>query len=691
MRWWQIRKRDADLKRELQSDLELEEEEQREKGLLQAEARYAARRGFGNVTLLREQAHEAWGWAPIERLAQDFRYAWRQLRKSSGFTSAVIATLMLGIGATTAIFTIVDSALLRSLPYPEADRIVRVQDLRTQGLSAAGLMKVPRFFDLQARNRSFENVAFFYFDNATVIAGARTPIAIRGVGANAQFWQVFQGTPLLGRIFGERDDKPNAPDVAVLSYKGWQQIFQGDPHVVGSQVTMNQKTTTIIGVMPQQFNVPNEIDLWHPAKFVPGKWTWRGAGSGFLNVFGLLRPDVSMQAAQSDLTRIGEQLQHEYPDSDGIWQFGRRSFRDDLYGELRPALIVLWVASVFLLLMACINLTNLLLTRAVAREHEVALRRALGASEGRIRLQFLTESTLLALIGGSAGLGLAWVLIRLAVSRLPGRLGTPGTVQMDAAVVWFAFGVTVASGIVSGLAPALRRIGDVPNLSLKQRDQHPVGASTGWMRTVYISIQVGLSLVLLVGASLLGKSLWSLIKSPLGFTPDHLLTFEINLPWSADHNVIRNFFLNTQRRIEALPGVTAVGQIDALPSVDWHAFACLALLLAAVGIYGVIAYSVTQRTREIGIRVALGAHKGKVLGLVLRQGATLSATGSSIGLLLALPLPRVFSTIFNSFALQGPTVAIAVGLIVPTVAMLATLIPARRAASLDPMHALRSE
>ena len=567
MRWWQLGKRDADLERELRSDLELEEEEQREKGLNREQARYAARRAFGNTTLIREQTHEAWGWAALEHLWQDMRYACRQVRRSLGFSAVVVATLTLGIGGTTAIFALVNSAILRRLPYPEADRIVRVEDIRLQGQSAGGLLKPPRFFDLEERNKSFESVGFFYFDKATLIAGTRRPVAVHGVGANAGFWRVFRSNPLLGRTFDEQDDRPNAPEVVVLSYKGWQQIFQGDPGVVGSRVTIGQKAMTIVGVMPREFNVPSGIDMWRPAQFDPGKFKWRGAGSGFLNVFALRRPGVSIEAAQSDLARIGEQLQHEYPDSDGIWRFGSHSLREDLYGELRPALMVLWVASGLLLLMACVNVGNLLLTRATAREREVQTRRALGASEQRLRLQFLTESTLLALMGGSSGLGAAWALIHVAASRLPGRLGVPGTVQMEPTVVWFAFGVTVTSAILFGLAPALQGSREALHISLKQRDRN---RASGWMRNAYISIQVGLSLVLLAGASLLGESLWNLIKSPLGFAPDHLLTFEINLPWSIGQTAVTNFFLTTQQRLEALPGVAAVGQIDALPTVDWH-------------------------------------------------------------------------------------------------------------------------
>ena len=864
MRWWQIRKRNADLERELRSDLELEEEQQRDNGLPPHEAHLAARRAFGNTTLIREQTHEAWGWAAFEHLWQDLRYAARQLRRSAGFTAVVVATLTLGIGATTAIFTIVNSTLLRRLPYPEADRIVRVEDVRLQGQSAAGLMKVPRFLDLQARNKSFESVAFFYFDNATLIAATRRPVAVRTVGANAGFWRVFRGNPLFGRTFNEQDDRPNAPEVVVLSYKGWQQIFDGDPAVIGTRVTIEQRTMTIVGVMPREFDLPNGIDLWRPAQFDPGKFTWRGAGSGFLNVFALMRPGVSVEATQSDLARIGDQLQHQYPDSDGIWRFGSVSFRNNLYGEVRPALIVLWVASGFLLLMACINVANLLLTRAAAREPEVALRRALGASERRIQLQFLTESTLLALLGGCGGLGLAWALVHLAATKLPGRLGVPGAVRMEATVVWFAFGVTVASAIVFGLAPVLRGRRDAPQISLKRRGLNTAG---GWTRNAYISIQVGLSLVLLVGASLLGQSLWNLIKSPLGFAPDHLLTFEINLPWSPDQNAIRNFFLNTQQRIEALPGVTAVGEIDALPTVDWHlrsnfdadwlprlpnhpaigaedrhiagnylaamgthllagraftaqdqqpasnaiivnrelvdeyfpggdplgrhlivgdksfqivgvianvrgtagsiakapgpevywpadadqgvvqryfvvrsqvppiqlinsirqqirqvdpqqavsnvatmdqlldksvaqprlstaliaAFAGLTLLLACVGIYGVVAWAVSQRTREIGVRMALGATRNQISLFFLKRAIGASLLGVSGGLAAAFLLTRFLRSQLYGVTPGNPWAYAFSILVLLLPVFVATLRPALRAAAINPVEALRSE
>jgi predicted permease len=569
MRWWQIGKRDADLERELQSDLELEEDEQRENGLSPEEAHYAARRALGNTVLIREQTHEAWGWAPLEHLWQDLRYGLRQLRRSPGFAVAVVATLALGIGATTAIFTIVYSTLLRSLPYPESNRIVRIHDVRLQGRSTAGLVSVPRFFDLATRSKSFSSTGFFFFDDTTLVSGTHLPVAVKAAGVNADFWRVFGVGPLLGRTFDQKDDQPNASQVTVLSYGTWKRIFGGNPAIIGQQITIEKTSTTIIGVMPKEFSVPNGIDLWRAAQFVPGDWQWRGEGTRFLNVVVRLSPGISIASAQNDLQRIGEQLRSEHAGTDSVWQFNAVGMRDDLYGGLRPALLLLFIASGFLLLVACINVANLLLAKATAREREVALRRALGATERRIQLQFFTEATLLSVTGGFAGLGLAFLLVRMLAGKLPGRLGAPGAVEMNWPGGWFAFALAVACGVGFGFAPAIRNRRTALNVSLKQREIRSGGRRT-WTRYAFISAQVAISLILLIGASLLGASLWNLVKSPLGFIPEHVLTFRLALPWDERPDAIRDFYFRVQQRLEILPGVTAVGQISALPTEDWN-------------------------------------------------------------------------------------------------------------------------
>lgn len=835
-------------------------------GMNREDARHAAMRQFGNATRARESAHEAVAFR-LEHVAQDLRYAMRQVFRAPGFAFAVVGTLTLGIGATTAIFTLVYSTLIRALPYPEADRIVRIEDVRTRGQSTATLVGVPRLFDLEARAQSFESIGFFFFESSTLIDGERLPVAVRNAGADAAFWRVYGGKALLGRIFNERDDRPNAPQVAVLSYAAWRRLYGGDPSVIGRQVTIEEKSATIVGVMPQDFRVPGGIDFWYPAQFNPGDWTVRNEGTRFINVFARLKPSVSIAMAQSELTRIGKQLQVEHADTDGMWQFGAHSLRDDMYGELRPALAVMTIASGLLLLIACLNVSNLFLTRATMRQREVALRRALGASERRIGLQFFTESALLTLAGGVAGLGLTYALVQTVAARLPGRLGAPGTVAMNWPAVWFAFAVTAGAGMIFGIAPVMRNRGKPLNSTLKVGDSRTATASGNTMRSAFISVQVGLSLVLLVAACLLSVSLWNLVRSPLGFAPDRLLTFEITLPWNNNSNAATGFFVNAQQRIESLPGVSAAGQIDALPTVDWHlrsnfdadwlprvpnrpainaedrhiagnylaamgvpvlagraftaqdqtpgaksiminqqlarqylpdgnpvgrhliaggaafqivgvladvrgtagsiarvpgaevywpanadegvtqryfvvrssvppnelikaiqeqiheidsrqaiasvatmddlldksveqprmsmglmaSFAVVALLLACVGIYGVVAWSVAQRVQEIGVRMALGATRGQILTLFLGRAARAAAIGVGAGTCASLVLTRFLRSQLYGVGPNSPTIyAVAIFLLSLPV-FFATLRPAHRAASINPVDALRTE
>lgn len=540
-----------------------------EEGMAPEAARYAAMREFGNMTSLRQRSHDVVGFR-VEHLWRDCRYAFRQLVRARGFSLAVIVTLALGIGATTAIFTLVHSTLLRRLPYPDANRIVNISDVRQHGRSTGGLVGVPRFFDLSERNKSFEEVGYFYFDHPTVIVGANLPLPMEAVGASGNFWQVFGVQPLLGRTFDERDAQPNVSKVAVLSYTAWMQSFGGDPGVMGRIVTVDRQATTIVGVMPRSFQMPSGTELWIPSAFTAGQFKYRGEGTRFINVWGKLRPGIALEAAQGDLHRIGEQLKREHPETDGDWQFGSEAIQDHLFGGLKPALMVLLSASSMLLLIACLNVANLMMSRATAREREVALRRSLGATQGRIVAQFLVESTLLALCGGCVGLATAWALVHTLATKLPGRLGLPGAVTVDWPVVWFAFGVSALTGIAFGLAPAWQSRRVELSLTLKHGESRLAGAAGGGVRNVLVAMQIGISLVLLVGAGLLTESLWKLMKSPLGFAPDHVLTFEIKLPWTGKPEEVDNFYIDVQHRIESLPGVTAVGQIDALPTADWH-------------------------------------------------------------------------------------------------------------------------
>jgi putative ABC transport system permease protein len=858
---------DRDFAAELESHLQMHVEENLRAGMTAEEARRQARVKLGGVEQTKEACREQRGARWLETLLQDVRFGFRMLRKNPGFTAVAVLTLALGIGATTAIFTVVYSTLVRSLPYPEADRIIAIHDARITGRSTGGLMSGPRFFDIQARSRSFQSMAFFYFDPSTLIAGTKLPMSVISAGANAGFWDVFGVAPMLGRAFTAAEDVPNAPETVVLSYSGWQKIFGGDLNVIGRQVKLNQRAVTVIGVMPQSFSPPGGVDLWHAAQLTSSSWgSYRGEGLRFINVVGRLRPDITLERARSDLARVDEQLRREYPASDGPWRFTIETLRENRYGSLRPALLALLIASALLLLIACINVANLLLSRATARRREVALRRALGASAGRVTAQFLTESVMLALAGGAAGIAAAFALVQVFASRLPGILGRPGTVYPDWNVTGITLFICVLVGIAFGLAPTLQSRRVPLNAALKQGEARLGGSAGSALRSVLVGAQVGLCLVLLVGASLFAESLWNLIKRPLGFEPEHLLVFSLTLPWDTKLEETRNFYNDVQQRLEALPRVLSAGQIDAPPMIDWHlrrsydadwlprisgqpainaetrdiagdflatlgtplmagraftpedemmkpppvlinralarefppngnpighhlllngeaheivgvigdirgtsgsitaepgpevylpsnaggethryflvrtnaspeqltdsireqvyqvdpqqsiggvetmdnlldqavmqprlnmdvvaAFAVIALVLACVGIYGVVAYFAAQRTQEIGVRMALGATRGNVAWLFVRRAIVPAAIGLCGGIMLAVAATRLLRSQLYGVGMNSPMLYVACALALLFPVLLAALQPAVRAAKIDPIEALRYE
>jgi putative ABC transport system permease protein len=829
-------------------------------GMSSNQALQAARRQFGNEVKLRQQSHEIVGFR-FETVWQDVRYALRQMFRSPGFTLAVVVTLALGIGANTAIYSVVHATLLRPLPYPDADRIISITDVRTKGLSTGGLVGVPRFFDLRARSRSIESVACFYFEHPTMVAGTHLPEHLDGVSVTGGFWRVFGVQPMLGRVFDEREDRPNTSQVIVLSYSAWQRLFGSDVSVIGQTVTIDKRDAMIIGVMPKSFQYPAKTDVWKPTQFDSEGWkSYRGDDTRFVNVFARLRPGVTLAAAQSEIRTIGAQLASEHPETDGLWQFGSSSLRDYTYGALRPALVLLSAASAVLLLIACLNVANLLLSRATSRQRDVALRQALGASRMRIMRQLLTESTLLALLGGLLGLGGTYSLLRLAAGKLPGTLTNQGAITLDLRVMTFALVVSVAAGIVFGLSPSLQSRGYELNTRLKSGETRVASAAGTRLRSTFIAVQVGLSLVLLVSACLLVQSLWKLQNNPLGFQPDHVLTFAIQLPWNDKTSQTDGFFVEVQRRIENLPGVAAVGQISALPTVNWHlrstydvdweprtahqdtvnaedrnifgdylkamqipqlagrelrpndgavvlvnrefvrrflpggnpvgrhllnpqasleivgvigdvrgtagsisgevqpeiyfpavgitsrsfavrsqippeqliaairsqvhqvdpqqtignvrtldemlsvavtqprlnmallvAFAGIALVLACVGIYGVVAYSVAQRRQEIGVRMALGATRRQISMLFLKRTLTATTIGLACGGVVTLMVTRLLRSQLYGVEPNNPiTFLIAILLLLMPV-LAASLRPALQAASVDPVEALRTE
>lgn len=861
------RRGDARLREEMEDYVARAAEANLQAGMSEEEARRQARMKLGAVEAIREQYHAEEGLPLLECLVQDTRFSLRQMRRSPGFTLVVVLTMALGIAATTTIFTVVYSTLVRNLPYPQSERIVAIHDTRIAGRSAGGLMTGPRFYDIEARNRSFSSLAIFSFKESTLIAGKKLPIYVNAAVVNAGFWDVFDTAPMLGRVLNTKDDVPHAPQTAVLSYPGWQRLFGGDPNVIGEQVTLDQQTATIVGVMPRDFSAPAGVDFWRAAQLGPNSWgSYRGDGLRAFNVFGRLRRGITPAQAQGDLDRIGEQLRRDYPSSDGAWRFTSETLREYLYGHVQPALVALLIASALLLLIACINVANLLLSRATARQREVALRRALGASGRRVAFQLLVESGLLAFAGGGTGILMAWGLTRRAATSLPGILGQPGTIHMDAIVIGIALLTSLATGIVFGVAPVLETRKVPLHSALKQGEARLGGSSGNWLRSVLVGVQVSLSLVLLVGAWLLAESLWNLTKQPLGFEPEHLLTFRLVLPFSTRPEVARNFFNDVQQRIENLPGVEAAGQINSPPMLDFHlrasydadwlpqvanqpaisadsrsiagnllgamgtpllagraftaedqvstlppvlvnealvreflpkgnpighhllldgqareivgvvadvrgvsgaiaaepgpvvyspanadgswhryflvrtnvppeqvvksirqqvyqanpresvgrietmdqllsaavaqprlnaavvaSFAGIALLLACVGIYGVVSFFAAQRTREIGVRMALGATRGDITRLFVRRAMVPAAIGLAIGTVVSLAANRLLRSQLYGVQPDDLRLYLASLLVLLAPLLVATLRPAIRAGKTEPMVALRTE
>ena len=872
MKWWQIGKRDADFERELRSDLELEEEEQRDRGKPPEEARYAAQRAFGNTTLIREQVHQAWGWAPIEQFCQDVRYGLRQLLHNPGFTIVAVITLALGVALSATIFSVVSETLLRKPPVKDPDTLCAISSRNLIKGYDLENVSVPDFESWRKRNSVFESMAAETRDSVTLTSKGE-PEVVNGGRVTPGYFDVIGISPALGRGFLPHEGQAGNHHVVILSNALWRNRFASDPGAIGKDLEINGEPYTVVGVMPQLDNFFPR--LWVPLVIQAKDLTPDARGHDDLDlVLGRLKPGVPVTSAQAEMSSIAENLARAYPrTNDGrgitVLTLQDHNIRSE---HSRNGVIVLMTVASFVLLIACANIAGMLLARGAARVHEMAVRAAVGAARFRLLRQMLAESLLIGAAGGGAGLlgsvfGIKLLRAAFAFNDAGKRVGEG--LRLDLPTLFFTLAASLLTTLIFGLMPAIRASKVNPRDALT--DSSPAsspGLGRIRLRSMLAAGQIALALILLVGAGIMMREVIREYTDPNGFNPDHLLVAQISLTSKDDQDPSRQaaFFKQLIEKVRKLPGVESSdantclpvgcrwstpvsvageapqpdsqrpeadyfavgsgyfrtmqiplmsgrsfldsdtvtapmvavvnvefarrffprgdaighevevaqeqrkrarivgivgnvnefqGQLSPRPQIYEHylqspssgmavvvrsripsealapmlqraiwavnrrqpvgriwtmqdlvddnaggdrmmvellgVFACLALLLAAVGIYGVIAYSVTQRTREIGIRVALGANKGNVLRLVLRQGAILSVIGCTIGLLLAFPLPRVFSSIFNSFAPQGPMVAIAVGLIVPAVSMLATFIPARRAASLDPMQALRTE
>jgi len=838
----------------------------------------------------------------MSTLFQDVRYGLRQLRRNPGFTAVAVLTLALGIGANTAIFSVVNAVVLRPLPYPQGDRLVWISEV-IPALNAE-LAVSGDYFDWRDQNKTLERMTAYDPAVSFNLTGRGTPARIHAAGVSANFFQTLGVDPQLGRSFTHEEDQPNGPNTVVLMQAFWQQYFGSDPQVLGKTVTLNSAPYTVVGVMPASFPFPGdaEIQMLVPLQLneIGERMREGAAAPRLLRIVGLIKPDVTIARAQADLDAIRKRGEASQMNNDGPGpasgsgpgpapgggsrqvmrpngpsdtQLKVVTLEEHLAGNLPSTMLTLLGAVCLVLLIACANVANLMLTRASARTREVALRAVLGAGRWRLVRQLLSESLILALAGGVAGLLLAAWGVKLMTGFIPASVGgeilNVSPVRLDSDVLLFTLGITVITGILFGLAPAIAAT--QLNLSEKLKEGTPgTGARRGSLRGALAVSEISLALVLLIGAGLLIKSFYRVLSVDPGFTTDHILTMNLSLTDSRypQANQKRAFYLDVLRRVESLPGVRSAGFIDSLPlrpymdklfimerlatesgavsdkgmvmsrltvspgyfstlgirvlkgrtftdaddeqapevvvinealarhmwpgenplgkelpllrdkltvvgvvadtrheglSADIESeiyvpllqqerripgmqlavrtaadpvgmvsavrtqiaavdpeepiynvttleqslsdsvsprrfnvlmlgiFAGIALALATVGIYGVMAFSVSQRTREIGIRMALGAERGDVLKLVVGEGLVLSLAGAVIGLAGAFALTRFLSNLLYSVRPTDPVTFAGVALLLTGVALLAIYIPARRATKVDPMVALRYE
>jgi len=804
----------------------------------------------------------------MTQLLQDLKYAVRTLGKNPGFTFVILAVLALGIGANTAIFSIVYAVMLRPLPYPQAERLVMVwEDYQKRGGPQREWTNPANFADWRAQNTSFSEM-FFLNDWNPTLTGDAEPELVSGSLVSQGMFATLGVQPALGRAFSEVEDKPKGERVLVLSDGYWKRRFGGDRQILGRSLLLSGNAYTVIGIMPPGFRFPiiPNADVWAPAQLAADS-----RGNAFLRVIARLKPGVSIGQASSEMNTIAGRLEQQYPETNKGTGVFLANLQADMAGPARLALLLLLSAVGLVLLIACANVANLLMARASARQKEIAVRRALGASRGRLVRQLLTESLLLSFAGGVLGILLAVWLSGILAAAAPDGLAQAYSFTMDANILLFTALVSLVTGVLFGIAPALQATRREVQGVLQEGSRGSSGAHDR-MRRALVVCEVALSLVLLTGAGLLLKSFYLVLQQNPGFNPQHVMALSINLPQTkyAEAPQATAMYREILQAVRALPGVTSAGAVNNLPlsgnnsdttffvegqsesSADykhraWYtpittgyletmqiplrrgrgfserddaqagrvilinetmarqffpgadpigkrigfgqrpsaetkwreivgvvgnvrffgleqeedpaiyfphaqvaarrmnvvvrstgdavalgaalrstvwgldrdlaipqmqtleevislsvasrkfslflvgAFAALALLLAAVGLYGLMSFAVTQRTREIGIRMALGAQPGEMRALVLKQGMVLAGIGAGLGLLLALALGRSLETLLFGIRPNDPATFVAVAVALAAVAALACYIPARRATRVDPMVALRYE
>jgi predicted permease len=872
---------DRDLAEEMEHHLAMKERARLERGMSPEQARHAARRDFGNALLLRERSRDAWGWGMVETMLQDLRYGVRMLRRSPGFTVVAVLTLALGIGANTAIFSAVNGILLAPLIYPQSSRLV-----------SSNLISLPEFREVQKQSTAFDRMAFFQGGGGLILGGS-TPVNPSSDFVSADFFPLLGIKPLLGRYILPGDTQPGAAPVAVLSYQLWMDDFGGDPHIVGRKISLDHEPYTVVGIMPKGFDLgvdwpgpSGKEGLWMPWIYpLPTRtdmWVDMGPHNQFV---ARLKQGVTIHQANAQLKVISAHLRAVHPKTENGRTVTVASVRSQKVRMERAGLLILFGAVGFVLLLACVNVTSLLVARSWTRQRELAIRKTLGATRLRIVRQLLSESLLLALAGGALGLCFSVWGIHLVRAMAPSYTPRLDQIRLDGHVLGFTLGVSLLVAVMVGLAPALevtsRRAAGTLGGGLSGSFAGIGMRRTHRLRSGLVVFEVLLAMIIVVGGALMGRSFYKLMNLDTGVHASHVITMRVGLssavcsdklgvkkcalagkdlldgirsipgiqqaaltdggpleggfPILAQHypggpasvglyvegvqgNQLKSGAIDdrfvTPRFFEALeirilkgrgfetrdlgnrhlaivsqsfarkyvpgnplgkgfrtcedkncdqmrivgvvndvrdravkefvsgpvfytplgfgnPQYEAVARTSASPmpivpaikravrSVDNDAtithietvnqiiaqssaaprfqtmllgsFGTLGLLLAIVGVYGVISYSVVQRTHEIGVRMAMGAQRANILGMILREGMVLAVSGIALGIAGALALTRFLRALLFEIKPTDPATFIGVAILLMLSALAACYIPARRAMKVDPMDALRYE
>ena len=873
---------EEELDEEVRSYLELMAAEKVRRGMAPEEALCEARRDLGGLEQVKESVRDIRMGVSLDTVSQDLRYAFRALLRNPAFSSVAVLTLALGIGANTTIFTVVNGVLLKPLPYPDPDRLFMLWEKQLSD-GSLGTVAPANFADWRDQTHSFEKLAAIDPYPDFILSGSGDPHRLTGAAVSADFFSLLGVRMALGRDFLAEEDRPGHNQVVILSYPAWLRYFGAKPDVVGKPLTLNSSVFTVVGVLPREFSFVSEasdfqsrnhFELWTPLGLRSPPEAWQ-RGTHPLSVFARLKSGVPLQRAQADLDRVTANLQRLYPGDDKDKGIAAVPLSQHVVANVRTALFTLLGAVGMVLLIGCTNITNLLLTRATARRREIALRVALGAGAKRIAQQLLTESLVLAVMGGLLGLASAFLIVPVLVRHLPRDLPRVAEIAVDAPVLGFTSLISIVTGIVFGLVPLFHSQRVSAGDSLKQSARN-IATGQSRLRSSLIVGQVAITLILLIGAGLMAKSFWMLLQVSPGFRIDHILTARLSLPpqytngyaygtgahpriaaferellehvrgipgvqsaafaaylplsgtdnsWSfyiegrpekpagifdtANYRPVTAGYFETigipvlrgrgfdprdrddsplaviinesmarmfwngqdpigQRlrfgepkwrlivgvvgdvhhkglgakplpemyvpygqvpNVEARPTIVlrtsiepenvaralrkAVSEVDANVPMDQIetmkqivstsvgqsrfraavllTFALLALFVASIGLYGVMSYLVGQRTQEFGIRMALGASRAAVLRLVLGQAAKLVSLGICLGLLGAALLARLIASLLYGVTPFDAATLISVSILLAAVALLASYLPARRAAKADPMDSLRYE